>query len=183
MRHEIVSLTGDVAWGSRNEVGEIYRLAFGCTTEQAANFVDRSFRHVRDYPGGTLLMAMHGDHPIGMLYGYTWHPDQWWSQRVGAPIIRAGYQHYLDSAFSLAELAVLPNQQGKGTGSALLSYQLANQPEDYVLLSTDADPSNRAANLYKRHGFKVMVSLFRYSESGPAAHIMGAPAKADSTKR
>lgn len=183
MRHRIVNLTGEEAWLRRVEVGEIYRQAFGCSPEEADGFVTGSFAHVREYTGATLLLAEVDDKAVGLLYGYTYEPLQWWSQRVGAPIIRAGYRQYLDDAFSLAELAVLPDFQGNGIGTALLGHQLATQPQEYVLLSTDADPGVGAASLYERFGFRVIVSLFSYIENSGAAHIMGAQLDANSTKR
>lgn len=183
MQHRIVNLTGEEAWSRRADVRNIYRHAFGCSPEEADGFVIGSFTHVREYVGATLLLAEVEDVPVGMLYGYTYEPHQWWSQRVAAPIIRAGYREYLDDAFSLAELAVLPEYQGQGIGTALLGHQLATQPQEFVLLSTDADPTVGAASLYEKYGFRVIVSLFSYSENSAAAHIMGAQIDANSTKR
>ena len=183
MRYPLLRLRGDDAWARRDEVGEIYRQAFDSSDEQVEGFVSKSFSNINTYAGSSLLLAMDGDTPIGMLYGYPYHPDHWWPQQVGAAIIRAGYHHYLDSALELVELAVLPHYQNKGVGSALLTQQMATQDEDYVLLSTDGDPANRATDFYIRHGFEVIVSLFRYSQSTAAAHIMGAPSKVNSTKR
>lgn len=183
MTLELLKLTGEEAWARRDKVGEIYRRAFGATDEQVEQFVSVSFAHVREYEGAVLLLAVHDDKPVGLLYGYTYKPDQWWSMQVGASIINAGYARYLDDAFSLAELAVLPGHQGKGIGSAMVRDLLKNQPQQYTLLSVDADPANGATRFYERHGFSVIVSLFRYSETTAAVHIMAATREVDSTKR
>lgn len=171
---EILTLVGDDAWSRRDDVGEIYRQGFDSSHEQAEQFIELSFAHILEYEGAILLLANVDGQPAGILYGYTYKPNQWWSKHVASSIINAGYMHYLDDAFSLAELAVLPEFQGKGVGSALLRKLLDNQPQRYTLLSTSADPEKGATKLYERFGFKVIVSLFRYSQTSAAVHIMAA---------
>jgi ribosomal protein S18 acetylase RimI-like enzyme len=172
MQWNIESLPPDVAWSRRVEIRDIYRLAFDSTVEAAQGFIDVSFTHICDYEGAQLLVVQNRSTILGFLYGYTYKPDQWWSNQVGPAIAASDHAHVTDSAFSLVELAVLPVNQNDGVGTALLQYQIAHQPQQHLLLSTGANAENRAIALYERLGFTIILPFFTYSEHTPAAHIM-----------
>lgn len=183
MTWNVESLSPEVAWARRDEIGRVYQWAFDSTAEAAQGFVDVSYARVRDYEGSTVLVVQEEGEICGFLYGYTYKPDQWWSAQVGPAIAAAGHEHVTADAFSLVELAVLPVNQNSGIGSALLQHQMAHQPQRYVLLSTGANAENRAIALYERHGFQVILPFFTYSEHTPAAHIMCASTETNSTER
>jgi ribosomal protein S18 acetylase RimI-like enzyme len=172
MRWNVESLPPDVAWSRRDEIGDVYRQAFASTVEAAQGFIDVSFAHIRDYEGATLLVVQRNSTILGFLYGYTYKPDQWWSTQVGPAIAASNHAHVTNSAFSLVELAVLPVNQNKGIGTALLRHHMAHQPQRHLLLSTGASAENRAIALYERLGFTIILPFFTYSEHAPAAHIM-----------
>lgn len=177
MSWRVESLPPDVAWARREEIGEIYRLAFDSTAEAAQGFIDVSFAHICDYEGAHVLVVQEHNSMLGFLYGYTYKPDQWWSTQVGLAIAASDHADVTDDAFSLVEVAVLPVNQDNGVGTALLRHQMAHQPQRYVLLSTGASAENRATAFYERLGFKIILPFFTYSEHTPAAHIMCAMTK------
>ncbi|MFT3715466.1 MAG: GNAT family N-acetyltransferase [Gordonia sp. (in: high G+C Gram-positive bacteria)] len=97
---------------------------------------------------------------VGVAYGYTGRPDQWWNRQLRNGLRQAGrtpaqIAAVADDYFELTELHVHPMAQGRGIGEALLTRLLAGRPESAVLLSTPEVPGeeNRAWSLYRRLGF------------------------------
>ena len=97
---------------------------------------------------------------VGVAYGYTGSPDQWWNRQLRTGLHRAGWTaeqigSVVDDYFELTELHVHPIAQGRGLGEALLTYLVAGRPESAVLLSTPEvnGEANRAWSLYRRLGF------------------------------
>lgn len=101
---------------------------------------------------------------LGVAYGYSGAPDQWWQQQVALGLQRGGVSspaiaELLTSYFELTELHIAPRAQGRGLGEALARRLLARRGETGVLLSTpesDGEP-NRAWRLYRRLGFADII--------------------------
>lgn len=89
---------------------------------------------------------------LGFGYGYTSVPGQWWHDLVRKAIGRSAAQHWLDYAFELSELHVLPGAQGGGLGERLLRSLADGLPHHAMVLSTP-EGDNRAWRLYRRLGF------------------------------
>ncbi|MCW2541346.1 MAG: N-acetyltransferase [Frankiales bacterium] len=94
---------------------------------------------------------------LGFGYGYTSLPGQWWHDLVRKAVGR-GYGEWLDSAFELSELHVLPAEQGRAVGERILRSLAEGLPHHTMLLSTP-EGDNRAWRLYRRLGF---VDLARH---------------------
>ena len=92
------------------------------------------------------------DRLVGFGYGYTTTAGQWWHDLVRKALTREQAAVWLDNAFELSELHVLPEYQGSGTGRRLLTELAAAIPHDAMLLSTP-DIETRAFRLYRHLGF------------------------------
>lgn len=173
------------AWSIRNlpageiveradEVAGIYQRAFGYTAAQRDQFRSRLVVNVPRY-GGTLLLAAEdgAGRMLGFLYGYDLVRGNWWPQQIAPALEAAGHGRWLEDAFELAEIEVDPAAQRRGIGSALLRAMLDATSHRRALLSTTADPVDRAKVLYRRHGFVELLPRFRYGGSGNPAVIMG----------
>jgi len=99
---------------------------------------------------------------LGIAYGYTGGPGQWWYEEVrrglrgAAPAMTA----MADDYFELTELHVRPDAQGGGLGEGLLRALLAGTHRAHVLLSTPEHgprPPGRAWRLYRRLGFRDVL--------------------------
>ena len=99
---------------------------------------------------------------LGIAYGYTGGPGQWWYEEVrrglrgAAPAMTA----MTDDYFELTELHVRPDAQGGGLGEGLLRALLAGTHRAHVLLSTPEHgprPPGRAWRLYRRLGFRDVL--------------------------
>jgi len=101
-------------------------------------------------PAGTLL---------GIAYGYTGGPGQWWYEEVRRGL-RGELTAMTDDYFELTELHVRPDAQGGGLGEGLLRALLAGTDRKHVLLSTPEHgprPAGRAWRLYRRLGFRDVL--------------------------
>lgn len=155
-------------------VGRIYRNAHGITDEDAVRFLNSAFAKHAMWPGFHLLVATFDDIPAGFIYGYDSRPGQWWYDTIRPAMVAGGQAAWQEDAFELAEVAVEPAVQGRGIGTALIEQFLADQAVRTVLLSTMADPADRAKDLYRRFGFVDLLPDFLYpgGEDEPAI-IMG----------
>ncbi len=113
-----------------------------------------------------------GDHEIlvGIAYGYTGYPDQWWNRQLraglaGRGVPRAQIDAIASDYFELTEIHVHPLAQGRGVGHALLTGLLTGRPESRVLLSTPEvqGENNRAWALYRRLGFTDVLRHFTFA--------------------
>jgi ribosomal protein S18 acetylase RimI-like enzyme len=93
-------------------------------------------------PDGTL---------VGFGYGYTTLPGQWWHDLVRRAVAPEN-QVWLQDAFELSEMHVLPTAQGVGIGERLLHILGGDLSHRSILLSTP-DADTRAFRLYRRMGF------------------------------
>ena len=96
---------------------------------------------------------------LGIAYGYTGGPGQWWYEEVRRGL-RGALTAMTDDYFELTELHVRPDAQGGGLGEGLLRALLAGTERAHVLLSTPEHgprPPGRAWQLYRRLGFRDVL--------------------------
>jgi ribosomal protein S18 acetylase RimI-like enzyme len=97
---------------------------------------------------------------VGIAYGYTGGPGQWWYEEVRRGLQGTGRSGLTDDYFELTELHVRPDAQGRGLGEGLLRALLAGTDRRHVLLSTPEHaprPPGRAWQLYRRLGFRDVL--------------------------
>ena len=156
-----------------DEIADIFQRAFGYSDERRDHFRDTRLAYLPLYDGALTLGAFEGDGLVGFVYGFDYQPDHWWPQQVGPALARAGHAAWTQDAFELNELEILPEHQGRGHGTGLLRGLFARTTHRHVLLSTTADPDDRAKALYARLGFVDLVPGFRYAGVAEPANIMG----------
>jgi ribosomal protein S18 acetylase RimI-like enzyme len=115
---------------------------------------------------------------VGFAYGFHGGDGQWWHDLVShttASILgtRAADDWFGDS-LEIAEVHVLPNYQGRGTGLAMMLRLTAGRPERAAVLST-MDANTRARRLYRGLGFTDLLTGFTFPGTGLPYAIMGAP--------
>ena len=133
---------------------------------------------------------------LGIAYGYTGGPGQWWYEEVrrglrgAAPAMTA----MADDYFELTELHVRPDAQGGGLGEGLLRALLAGTHRAHVLLSTPEHgprPPGRAWRLYRRLGFRDVLRDHLFTGDARPFAVLGrelplppaTPAALDDTAR
>jgi ribosomal protein S18 acetylase RimI-like enzyme len=144
--------TGRQFAGRVEEAMEIYVQAMGYPRYTGAQRAVTARRHTTN-EGFACRAALADDSTLlGFGYGYTTRPGQWWHDLVRRALDKQHQGDWLQNAFELSELHVLPEFQGAGTGRALLTGLAAALPHDTMLLSTP-DIQSRAFRLYRDLGF------------------------------
>jgi GNAT superfamily N-acetyltransferase len=125
------------------------------------------------YRGFRAFGAFDQDRLVGFCYGTACEPGQWWHDQIRPPLVRAGLERWLDGAYAVTELHVLPQYQGRGIGRELLTRLLAGLPYAGALLTT-YDIDSRARTLYRHIGFVDLVTGFRFPMQDQPYALMGA---------
>lgn len=111
---------------------------------------------------------------VGFAYGTACLPGQWWHDQIRPALVQAGHRRWLDNAYAVTEVHVLPGWQGRGIGRALLTRLLAGLPYASAVLST-YDIDSRARTLYRHLGFVDLVTGFRFPTQDQPYALMAAP--------
>lgn len=117
------------------------------------------------------------DDLLGIGYGYSGAPGQWWFEEVRRGLRRrpAG-PDWMTDYFELTELHVRPDVQGGGLGEGLLRALLGGADARRVLLSTPehgpATPG-RAWQLYRRLGFRDVLREHRFTGDARPFAVLG----------
>lgn len=155
-------------------VAGIWCDATGVDLAEAQAFATGTFPKHIGWPGFRMFAAAIDGNMLGFVYGYLSLPGQWWHDQVRSALIAAGHDAYLDNAMELAEIAVLPQFQGRGIGNRLMEGFLDRVAQP-VLLAVEASDAT-AHRLYAGHGFFDLLSDFRYPGWDDRIIIMGRPA-------
>jgi ribosomal protein S18 acetylase RimI-like enzyme len=110
---------------------------------------------------------------VGFAYGTACLPGQWWHDQIAPALVRAGHRQWLDGAYAVTELHVLPEYQGQGIGRELLTRLLDGLPHPTAVLST-YDVESRARNLYRHLGFVDLITGFRFPMQDQPYALMAA---------
>lgn len=124
-------------------------------------------RHRRGYRG---LIALENGRAVGIAYGYHSLAGQWWHDAVAATIGAGPTREWLADAYELVEIAVAPDRQGRGIGTALIAELLQDRAEATCVLSTRVDSD--AHQLYRRLGFEVIQAM-PFAPGGAIFYVMG----------
>src|SRR5215467_5917492 len=121
-----------------------------------------------------------GDGPLrvlGFSYGFHGQPGQWWYDAVSAALRRANgpaiTANWLADCIEVAEVHVRKDQQRCGIGTRLLTALVAGRPERTALLSTP-DRDSTARRLYRRMGFRDLLTGYIFPGGSPPYAVMGA---------
>jgi ribosomal protein S18 acetylase RimI-like enzyme len=175
---EILSLTAEEARGAVQALQEVYAVTFtrppyNETVSEAGRFAAMLGQHAGREGFCCYVARQERDGPLlGMAYGYTCRPGQWWRDQVARCLTAGAAARWLDDAFELAELAVVPAAQGQRLGSRLHDALLASLPHRTAVLST-LEAETVAMQLYRKRGWLALCSGFTFANSSRRYVIMG----------
>jgi ribosomal protein S18 acetylase RimI-like enzyme len=115
---------------------------------------------------------------LGIAYGYTGGPGQWWYEEVRRGLRGGGRTAWTDDYFELTELHVRPDAQGSGLGEGLLRALLTGTDRAHVLLSTPEHgrrSPGRAWRLYRRLGFEDVLREHLFTGDARPFAVLGRP--------
>jgi len=156
-----------------NEAMAIYALAMSYSTYAGVQRGITARRHA-DHRGFACRAAVRADGAlVGFGYGYTTLPGQWWHDLVRKAIAPTVAEHWLEDAFELSELHVLPHYQGHKLGHQLLRELAGDIPHSAMLLSTP-DSDTRAFRLYRSMGFVDLARKYLFPGDPRPFAVLGA---------
>jgi ribosomal protein S18 acetylase RimI-like enzyme len=106
--------------------------------------------------GFRVARAYVGDQLVGLAYGYTGQPGQWWTDAVAQVLDPGVAEDWLGGHFELVSIGVLAEARGLGVGRELLRRITADLPHDRWLLMTTSDAADPARQLYASEGWDVI---------------------------
>jgi ribosomal protein S18 acetylase RimI-like enzyme len=109
---------------------------------------------------------------VGFGYGYTTMPGQWWHDLVRQALDQQTARSWLNDAFELSELHVLPEYHGRGIGRRLLTSLADGIPHSAMLLSTP-DQDTRAFRLYRGTGFVDLARDYLFPGDSRPFAVLG----------
>ncbi|MBX6341374.1 MAG: GNAT family N-acetyltransferase [Thermomicrobiaceae bacterium] len=137
-------------------------------------------------PQGEATLTRHGGYPgfqglvavdettgrvVGLAYGYTSRPGQWWHERV-APALPPDHRGWLDDCFEFVSLGVLPGARRRGIGCALMERLLAERREPRAALSTEVGNAPARA-LYESRGWRLLVPALAFAPTSGHYAVYG----------
>jgi ribosomal protein S18 acetylase RimI-like enzyme len=114
---------------------------------------------------------------LGFSYGFHGQPGQWWYDAVSAALSRAigpaMTADWVADCLEIAEVHVRKDEQRQGIGTRLLTALTEGRPERTALLSTP-DLDTTARRLYRRMGFRDLLTGYSFPGGSPPYAVMGA---------
>jgi ribosomal protein S18 acetylase RimI-like enzyme len=167
-----------IAHRYRDGIVEVFREAFAGPPyfegpEEAGRFSDRLVAHA-EYRGFRICLALDPGQRrvVGFAYGCTVPPDSWWWESLAAYLSPNLVRGWLEDAFEIVQLAVLPAEQGRGIGSALHDGLLEGVAHRRAVLSTLAGDTP-ARRLYDRRGWVLLAANVRFPGADRPHVLMG----------
>ncbi|MEV6164378.1 GNAT family N-acetyltransferase [Streptomyces sp. NPDC052052] len=157
-----------------DEALAVQAVAFGLGPEEIEVRRHIVLRHL-DHPCARALGATTpGGRLVGFVYGMPNERGQWWSTVV-EPYLRAnGLAHWLDDAFVITELHVLPEFQNRGIGRALITTVTDAVDQPRSILSA-IDTESPARGLYRSLGYQDLARQVLFPSAPKPYAVMGAP--------
>ncbi|WP_103503978.1 MULTISPECIES: GNAT family N-acetyltransferase [Streptomyces] len=147
--------------------------AFGLSEEESRVRRHIVLRHLATPGAGALGATTPEGRLVGFVYGVPCDRTQWWSSVVEPYLMRGGEDSWLDDSFTITELHVLPEYQGRGVGRALITTLTDRVPQSRSLLSAiDTDSPARA--LYRSLGYRDLARRVRFPSATRLYAVMGA---------
>jgi broad specificity phosphatase PhoE/GNAT superfamily N-acetyltransferase len=161
VRPQLAVLDGPATLAAADVLTSVYRGAFSAPGYDEPEEAVSRFRHEQlpahtARPGYRCVTLQVAGALAGFAYGYTGERGQWWTDTVEARVPAALAAEWLGGHFELVEVAVAPEQQGRGFGAALVDGLLLGLPHDRALLTT-YDDDRSAPRLYRRLGWELLA--------------------------
>ncbi|MFB7027994.1 MULTISPECIES: GNAT family N-acetyltransferase [unclassified Streptomyces] len=157
-----------------DEALAVQAVAFGLDAEEVAVRRHIVLRHLLS-PGARAYGATTpGGRLVGFVYGMPNDRTHWWSTVVEAYLRATGTADWLDDSFTITELHVHPDFQGRGAGRALLTTITDTADEPRSILSA-IDTESPARCLYRSLGYRDLARRVHFPSAPRPYAVMGAP--------
>lgn len=153
------------------ELAAIHQAAFGESDEQAARYRDEAIPEMSGYAGTRGVTAHCDGRLAGFVLGYDAKADPDWFSHVSQAVSGTAVASWLSQAWYLADIAVRPEYQSRGIGTALHARILAEvSGQPLVLITFHGD--HPARRFYQRLGWQELVPDLLYRAGAPLTSLM-----------
>ncbi|MGW4725875.1 GNAT family N-acetyltransferase [Streptomyces sp. S1] len=157
-----------------DEALAVQAVAFGLDADEVAVRRHIVLRHLLA-PGARAYGATTpGGRLVGFVYGMPNDRSHWWSTVVEAYLRTTGTADWLDDSFTITELHVHPDFQGRGAGRALITTITDTADEPRSILSA-IDTESPARALYRSLGYRDLARRVHFPSAPRPYAVMGAP--------
>lgn len=139
----------------RDELWPLYRSVFG-DFEDPDVWREQVWDRHSARAGFRLALARDGGALVGIAYGYTGEPGQWWTDTARTVLHPAVASDWLGGHFELVSIGVAGTARGAGVGRRLMTALTDGLEQPRWLLMTSSDPSDPARRLYRSTGWAVV---------------------------
>ncbi|MEV6105808.1 GNAT family N-acetyltransferase [Streptomyces sp. NPDC051940] len=159
--------------GRVDEALAVQALAFGLTDDEVGVRRHVVLRHTTNHGVRALGATNSEGRLVGFVYGMPNNRVYWWSTVV-QPYLRAnGLDWWLDDAFVITELHVLPGYQKHGIGRELITRITDEAVEPRSILSA-IDTESPARRLYRALGYHDLARRVLFPSAPSPYAVMGA---------
>ncbi|WP_405588616.1 GNAT family N-acetyltransferase [Streptomyces sp. NBC_01190] len=156
-----------------DEALAVQAVAFGLGPDEVAIRRQIVLRHLA-CPGARALGAFGEDgRLVGFVYGLPNDRTHWWSSVVQPYLRGQGNDDWLDGAFVITELHVLPDFQSRGIGRRLITDITDTAAEPRSILSA-IDGDSPARHLYHALGYRDLARPVHFPSANRPYAVMGA---------
>lgn len=153
------------------DLAAIHQAAFAETGDRAARYRDQDIPEMAGYAGLACVIAETDDQVVGFAIGHDTAARQQWLRNVMTAVRGSPVRRWLPEAWYLADIAVLPEQQGRGIGqrvhAALMDLTADRQR---ILVTYNGD--HPAKRFYRRLGWIEVVPDLEYRPGAPLSSLM-----------
>ena len=167
----VVELTREQLRARTDELLDVYAEAMEVTRTAARSRRSIVAAHL-ERNAVRALAALDGDRMVGVAYGYSGAPGQWWHDQVRLALTAEQAREWLDGAFEVCELHVRPELHGTGLGRRLLDGLLAGVDARTAVLTTP-DADTRARRFYRAGGWVDLVRELRFPGDPRVFAVLG----------
>lgn len=171
MTVRLVELTREELRLRTGEVLDVYAEAMEVAPEVARSRRSILAAHL-ERDGLRAIVALDGEHMVGVAYGYLGSPGQWWHDQVREALTPEQAREWLEDAFEVCELHVRPARHGTGLGRELLAALLAGQRARTAVLTTP-DLETRARRFYRVGGWVDLRRGLRFPGDPRVFAVLG----------
>lgn len=153
------------------DIAALHQAAFGESDEQAATYRDRELPAMVGYTGLAVVLASIADKPVGFALGHDTRARKDWLQNVMAAVQDTPVHSWLPDAWYLADIATLPEMQGRGIGRRMHDALMDLTPDRRRMLIT-YHGDHPAKRFYRRLGWIEVIPDLEYRPGAPLSSLM-----------
>jgi ribosomal protein S18 acetylase RimI-like enzyme len=167
----VTPVNPDDLMAQATEISAIHQAAFADSDERASRFRDVDIPKMSGHAGFACVVALTDNQPVGYALGHDAAARQDWLRNVMSAARGTPVERWLPDAWYLAEIATLPELQGRGIGRQMHDVLMDLTADRHrVLVTYHGD--HPAKRFYRRLGWAEVIPDLAYVPEAPLSSLM-----------